>query len=81
MTITVYGKPQCTDWARSRSLLEAHAVSFEFRDILADPEAAETAQKISGGPASPVIVFEDRSFLVEPSDEVLTESLASHGLV
>jgi glutaredoxin len=81
MTITVYGKPQCTDWARSRSLLEAHKLKFEFHDILGDPQAAQTAQEISGGPASPVIVFEDRSFLVEPSDEDLTESLASRGLV
>lgn len=81
MTITVYGKPECTDWARSRSILEAHSVSFEFHDILADPQSAETAQKISGGLASPVIVFEDHSFLVEPSDEDLTESLVSHGLI
>ena len=77
MNITVYGKPECTDWARCRSLLDAHEIRFEFHDILSDPQAARDAQKISGGSSSPVLVFEDNSFLVEPSDEDLTEALTA----
>lgn len=73
--ITVYGKPECTDWARSRAVLESLNVEYAFHDIVNDAQAAATAESISGGVASPVIVFTDGSFVVEPSDEDLTAKL------
>jgi len=81
MDITVYGKPDCPDWARSRTVLQSHGLEFDFHDILSDPVNADAAQKVSGTQASPVIVFNDRAFLVEPSDEELTESLENHALI
>ena len=74
--ITVYGKPECTDWARSRAVLESLKVGYEFHDILDDADAAAIAEEISGGVASPVIVFTDGTFVVEPSDEELISKLA-----
>ena len=79
--ITVYGKPECTDWARSRAILDSAKIEYTFHDILADPSAASIAVEISGGTASPVIVFDDDSFLVEPSDPALTDKLRSEGIV
>lgn len=81
MDITVYGKPECPDWARSRAVLHSHGVDFYFHDILSDPDNADVAHKISGTQSSPVIVFNDQSFLVEPTDEELTDSLKNHGLI
>jgi len=81
MDITVYGKPECPDWARSRAVLRSHGLEFDFHDILSDPDNADVAQKISGTQSSPVIVFNDQAFLVEPSDEELTGSLKNHALI
>jgi mycoredoxin len=81
MALTVYGKPECTDWARSRALLESHGIDYNFLDILASTSEAEKAQEISGGPSSPVIIFPDGSFVVEPSDEALTEALKSNNML
>ena len=81
MALTVYGKPECTDWARSRALLESHAVAYNFVDIASSSADAETAQTISGGPSSPVIVFADGSFVVEPDDDQLTAALRANKLL
>jgi len=81
MDIRVYGKPECPDWARSRAVLQSHGLEFGFYDILSDPKNAEVAQKVSRTQSSPVIVFDDRAFLVEPSDEELNETLKNHALI
>jgi len=80
MALIVYGKPECTDWARSRALLEQHGVDYDFIDIVGSAEAAQKAHDISGGPSSPVIVFPDGSFVVEPSDEELSTALSKNTL-
>lgn len=73
--ITVYGKPDCTDWARSKAVLESMGLTYRFLDIASDFEAGKRAENISGGQSSPVIVFPDGGFVVEPSDEELTAKL------
>jgi glutaredoxin len=74
-SVVVYGKPECVDFRRSSALLGALGVGFEFHDILSDPEAARRAVEISGTTSSPVIVFADGSFQVEPSDDALAQKL------
>jgi len=74
-TLTVYGKTECVDWVRSKALLDGFGVEYEYHDILDDPAAAERATQISGVAFSPVIVFDDGSFLVEPSDSELALKL------
>lgn len=74
--IRVYGKPDCTDTARSRALLEARGVAYEYVDIAADAEARQLAEVASGSTKAPVVAFPDGFVLVEPSDEELGEALA-----
>ena len=74
-SLIVYGKPDCTDFLRSKTFLDESGISFEFHDIISDAAAAAAAQRISGGSSSPVIVFEDGYFQVEPSDSELATRL------
>ena len=73
--LTIYAKPDCVDFLRSKALLESFEVPFEFHDIIGDAVAAATAERISGGSSSPVIVFDDGSFQVEPTDAELAFKL------
>ncbi len=74
-TLEIFGKPDCVDFNRSKALLDGFEVPFTFHDILTDPDAAAEALRISGGPSSPVIVFPDGSFQVEPSNADLAAKL------
>ncbi|MBK5237754.1 MAG: glutaredoxin family protein [Actinomycetales bacterium] len=69
--ITVYAKSDCTDFLRSQEVFRKHSIDFTFVNVLESAEAAERAQHISGGPSTPVIVFPDGSFQVEPTDPEL----------
>jgi mycoredoxin len=73
-TITVYGADWCGDCRRSKRLLAARDVAFDWVDVAAQPEirAELTA---NGYPAIPVIVMPDGSILMEPSDAALAEAL------
>lgn len=73
--IIVYGKPDCVDFLRSKTLLDRFAIPFEFHDIQSSAAAAVIAEEISGGSSSPVLVFPDGSFQVEPSYEQLAVKL------
>jgi glutaredoxin len=73
--LVVYGKPDCVDFLRSKALLDRLGVPFDWHDVIADPADAETAQAISGGASTPVIVFPDGSFQVEPTDAELAGKL------
>jgi glutaredoxin len=73
--LTIYGKPDCVDFLRTRALLDRLEIPFEFHDIMGDRSAASTAERISGGSSSPVIVFGDGSFQVEPTDAELAARL------
>ncbi|MDF1478300.1 glutaredoxin domain-containing protein [Leifsonia sp. H3M29-4] len=74
-SLIVYGKPDCTDFLRSKALLDSLEVPFQWHDIVASAEDAERAAAISGGSRSPVIVFADGSFQVEPTDDELAVKL------
>jgi mycoredoxin len=50
-------------------------IGFVFCDIHADEAAAATSLDVSGTTASPVLVFDDGSYLVEPSDAELARKL------
>ena len=78
-SIVVFGKPECPDFQRSQAVLEGHGVAFQFRDIASDPVAALAALQITGESKSPVVVFPDGSYVVEPSDEALRAFLTGAG--
>jgi thioredoxin reductase (NADPH) len=76
MTIQLYGASWCPDCRRAKKFLSEQRVPFEWHDI----EGREDFQKIvqdrnDGNNVIPTIVFEDDSFLAEPSNEELAEKL------
>ena len=73
--ITMYGTATCVDCNRSRRLLDAEGAAYEFIDIGLDAEAADRAKAISGRTSTPLIVFADGSFQVEPTDDELRAKL------
>ena len=71
--IVVYGAPWCGDCIRSESLLNRLDIKYKKVDIDQEPEVQDYIRKLQNGLRKiHLIVFEDHSFLVEPSDEELT---------
>ena len=75
-TITVYGADWCSDCRRSKKFLQDNSIPFNWVDTDANQGAEEfVKQKNNGKRIIPTIIFEDGSFLVEPSNEALAEKL------
>ena len=77
--ITMYGASWCSDCRRSKTLLDALNVDYDYVDVEASAEAADAAKAISGRINIPVIAFADGSFQVEPSDDALRGKLEEVG--
>lgn len=74
--IKVYGAKTCEDTLRSRAFLKQHNIPYIWIDVDEDKQGSETIKALNNGNRStPTIVFEDGSFLVEPSDEDLAQKL------
>ena len=74
--ITVYGTHWCSDCKRAKQLLGEQRVPYEFVDIDADEAGLEYVQQVNDGKSIiPVILFEDGSTLVEPSNAELAAKL------
>jgi len=74
--ITVYGTATCPDTLRSRALLDALRLEYNFYNTDLDPAMARTAAALqNGGTKVPVVDLHNGTVLVEPSDEELTEAL------
>ncbi|MEV4056071.1 glutaredoxin domain-containing protein [Amycolatopsis sp. NPDC049688] len=76
MKLTVYGASWCPDVKRSRALLDREGVEYSYVDVEADAAAEQRVRELQdGGRRIPTIVWEDGSFLVEPSDAELSARL------
>lgn len=74
--VTVYGAYWCPDCRRSKKFLGEQFVPFRWVDIEQDKDGeAYVLQKNNGKRIIPTIVFEDGSFLVEPSNAELAKKL------
>ena len=74
--ITVYGAYWCPDCRRSKKFLGENFIPFNWVDIEEDKEGeALVIAKNSGKRIIPTIVFEDGTFLVEPSNAELAKKL------
>ncbi|MEQ0562221.1 glutaredoxin domain-containing protein [Amycolatopsis sp. NEAU-NG30] len=72
MKLTVYGASWCPDVKRSRALLDREGVEYSYVDVEADTEAERRVRELQDGARRiPTIVWEDGTFLVEPTDEEL----------
>lgn len=74
--ITVYGAYWCPDCRRSKKFLGEQMVHFKWVDIEQDEAGRAFVEKINNGKRIiPTIVFDDGTFLVEPSNAVLAKKL------
>ncbi len=74
--ITVYGAYWCPDCRRSKKFLGEQMVHFKWVDIEQDDAGRAFVEKINHGKRIiPTIVFDDGSFLVEPSNAELAKKL------
>ncbi|WP_328444411.1 MULTISPECIES: glutaredoxin domain-containing protein [unclassified Amycolatopsis] len=76
MKLTVYGASWCPDVKRSRALLDREGVEYSYVDVEADAAAETRVRALQDGERRiPTIVWDDGTFLVEPSDEELSSRL------
>jgi glutaredoxin len=74
--IVVYGASWCPDARRARRFFDEHSVAYAWNDIDEDNEASNFVRETNGGQiVIPVIVFPDKSILVEPSNYELAKKL------
>ena len=73
----MYGADWCGDCLRAKAYFEDNAVSYDYVNLEANPEAADIVLERNKGPKRiPVIVFPDDTHLTEPSNESLAAKLA-----
>ena len=76
MSIKFYTTDWCGDCIRSKALLNKLNILFEEINVDEDKEANEYITNLQNNQRRiPTIVFEDGSFLVEPSDPELHSKL------
>ncbi len=74
--ITVYGAYWCPDCRRSKQFLGEHQIPYRWVDIEQDSAAEQfVIEKNNGKRIIPTIVFNDGSFLVEPSNAEMAAKL------
>ncbi len=74
--IIVYGADWCGDCRRSKQFLLEQQIPFTWVNTDENPEAeAFVKQKNNGMRIIPTILFEDGSFVAEPSNEELARKL------
>lgn len=77
----MFGADWCGDCRRAKSVFGELGVDYQWIDLVADPDAAEIAEEISGRKNIPVITYPDGSHQVEPSSEDMKAKLNELGLV
>jgi glutaredoxin len=74
--IIFYGTEWCPDCRRSLAFFKRNNIAFEYINIDDNSSAEMVVKQINHGYRSvPTIVFQDGSFLTEPSDQALQEKL------
>lgn len=74
--LTVYGTSWCSDCKRAKQLLGEQRVPYAFVDIDADDDGLAYVQEVNEGKSIiPVVLFDDGSTLVEPSNAELAAKL------
>ena len=74
--IKVYGAPWCPDCRRSKQFLAEMRIQYDWIDIDQDETGAQAVKDLNEGKQIiPTVVFDDGSFLVEPSNDELARKL------
>lgn len=78
MTITMYGADWCGDCRRARAWFDANGVAYDYIDLVENHDETERVlERNNGVRRIPVIVFDDDSHLVEPTDDELAAKVAA----
>jgi len=76
MAITMYGTHWCGDCKRAKQFFGEHRVPYHFVDVDVDKGGLAAVERANGGKhIIPVIVFEDGTSLIEPSNAELAKKL------
>tara|TARA_Y100000768_G_C23639308_1_gene523325 strand:- start:246 stop:491 length:246 start_codon:yes stop_codon:yes gene_type:complete len=79
MTIKFYTTDWCGDCTRSKSLLNKLNINFDEINVDTNSDANEYITKLQNNQRRiPVIVFEDGTYLVEPTDPELLDKINSY---
>jgi thioredoxin reductase (NADPH) len=74
--IKMYGTVWCSDCKRTKKFFGEQRVHYDFIDIDENPDGAKVVEEVNDGKQIiPVLIFEDGSNLVEPSNAELAEKL------
>src|SRR5882724_4127158 len=74
--IKLYGTAWCSDCKRAKQFFGEQRVHYDFVDVDTDSDAMAYVEKVNNGKqVIPVIVFDDGSTLVEPSNAELAAKL------
>ena len=74
--LTVYGAAWCSDCKRAKKFLGEQRVHYNWVDVEQNAEGLAFVERVNNGKRIiPTIVFEDKSFLVEPSNADLAQKL------
>ena len=77
--IMFYSTRWCGDCVRSKKLLDNLSVGYKEIDIDLDKEGYKKIAKLQNKkPRIPTIIFEDGTYLVEPTDPELLEKINSY---
>jgi len=79
--ISMYGADWCGDCRRTKSQLTELGVEFEYLDVDANRDYKARAVEISSKPNIPVVVFPDKTHLVEPSNSEIERKLRALNLI
>ena len=77
MTITMYGADWCGDCRRAKAWFDERDIAYDYVDLVDNPDETERVlERNNGVKKIPVIVFEDDSHLVEPTNDELAAKMA-----
>ncbi len=72
----VYGAPCCPDCTRTKRFLGEQRVAYEWINVDADPKGLAVVERLqNGGRTIPTVVFDDGTFLTEPTNEEVASKL------
>jgi glutaredoxin-like protein len=81
MSIDFYGADWCGDCRRTKRLMDSLNVEYIYHEVDKDDAAKDKAISISGKQSIPVVLFEDGSYFVEPSDPEMRAKLEELKLI
>lgn len=78
--LTVFGADWCPDVRSTRGTLDHEGVPYRYVNVDHDPQAVAIVRRLQrGGRRIPTLLWDDGTFLVEPSDDALRAHLATAG--